>query len=172
MKAKTVLQGVVVIALAILAYYLSLITIFEDEFAMGGTFASASFYPQMIIGTAAILGILLIISAFLGNKGKAASSESAEAVDSADRKKGEATPGSRISFWGAAAALLVYTYLFDKLGYLITTPFLMAALFRLLGIRSWKIIIILAVLSSFLVYGFFSFGVDVLFPRGTLLPDT
>jgi len=170
-KKIDIVQGLLVIGFSVFIIYLTLTTFIEDEFSMGGTFASAAFYPQLIAGVMILLSILLIIASLIPKKGSSPSipEEKEGAVKDKNTSGGDDSPVSRMAFWGPALLLILYIFCLDKFGYIWTTPLFMGGLFWSLEIRSWKTIILLALVSSGVVYLFFSVGLDVLFPQGRYL---
>ncbi len=167
-KKMNILHGVLVIGFSGFIIYLTMTTFIEDEFSMGGTFASAAFYPQLIAGVMIFLAVLLIIIELFSKKERSTPTPIKHDLEGSI-KKGDDAHTSHRAFWGSAFILIVYIFCLDKFGYLLTTPFLMAGLFWSLNIRSWKTIILLSIVSSGGVYLFFSVGLDVLLPQGLYL---
>lgn len=167
-KKMNILHGMLVIGFSGFIVYLTMTTFIEDEFSMGGTFASAAFYPQLIAGVMIFLAILLIITELSRKKERSVPSPAKHDLEGAITN-GDDSRASLKAFWGSAFFLIVYIFCLDKFGYLLTTPFLMAGLFWSLGIRSWKTIVLLSIVSSGGVYLFFSVGLDVLLPQGLYL---
>lgn len=170
-KKINIVQGLLVIGFSIFIIYLTLTSFTEDEFSMGGTFASAAFYPQLIAGVMIFLSIFLIVVSLIPKKRRSTSSseEKKGAVKDQNVSGGDDLSFSRKTFWGPVLFLILYIFCLDKLGYILTTPFFMVGLFWSLEIRSWKTIILLSIVSSGVVYLFFSVGLDVLFPQGRYL---
>lgn len=161
-KKTNILHGMLVIGFSVFIIYLTMTTFIEDEFSMGGTFASAAFYPQLIAGVMIFLSVLLIITSFLSKKEYSVPTQ--EKIENEDNSQ-----ISRRAFWGSVFFLILYVFCLDKFGYLLITPLLMAGLFWSLEIRSWKSIVLLSIVSSGGVYLFFSVGLDVLLPQGQYL---
>jgi putative tricarboxylic transport membrane protein len=65
-------------------------------------------------------------------------------------------------------ALTIYIFLFDLIGYLLTTFFLLVFLLRILGSRNWVLIVGGAALISFVSYLFFSLGFALYLPKGVI----
>jgi len=65
-------------------------------------------------------------------------------------------------------ALIIYIVLFNPIGYLLATFFLLVFLLRILGSRNWVSIVGGAILISFVSYLVFSRGFDVFLPRGVI----
>jgi putative tricarboxylic transport membrane protein len=69
-----------------------------------------------------------------------------------------------------ALALFLYAVFLKFLGYLVCTTGLMATVLRLLGLRSWGKVAVVAILTGVLSYGLFVFILDVPLPRGEVFP--
>ena len=165
-----IVQGALVIGFSLFIIYLTLTSFIEDEFSMGGSFASATFYPQLIAGVMIFLSILLIVTALIPNKKESTSVSERKKAAVVDKKADSNNlPAGRKMFWGPAIFLVLYTFCLDKFGYILTTPVFMGALFWSLEIRRWKTIVLLSIVSSGIVYILFSVGLDVLFPQGAYL---
>lgn len=67
-----------------------------------------------------------------------------------------------------SVALTIYIFLFDLIGYLLTTFLLLVFLFRILGSRNWVSIVGGAALISFVSYLVFSLGLALYFPQGVI----
>jgi putative tricarboxylic transport membrane protein len=65
-------------------------------------------------------------------------------------------------------SLTIYNVLLNKVGYLLTTFFLLVFLFRILGSRKWVLIVGGAALISLLTYLVFSLGFELYFPKGLI----
>jgi len=173
-------EGIFCIVLAIFIIYLTLTQFTIDEYSMGGTFASHSFYPQLIAGIMIFLSILLIVSSLIRKKGATTSiSEGATASVSEAKKEtardqdqagGDlASQREKVSkkiFFGIAILLILYTIFLGLFGYILVTPFFMVIMFRMLKIRKWMNIILLSIVSSGAIYFFFSVVLEVIFPQG------
>lgn len=65
------------------------------------------------------------------------------------------------------ASLIAYALLMERLGFLITTPLLLMALFRGSGARKWRSIVFTSILTSLIVYFAFTY-LRIRFPAGIL----
>jgi len=65
-------------------------------------------------------------------------------------------------------AFTIYIYLFDPLGYLLTTFFFMVFLLKLLGSRRWVFIVAGAAFISLVTYQVFSLWFALNFPKGVI----
>jgi putative tricarboxylic transport membrane protein len=68
-----------------------------------------------------------------------------------------------------ALSVLLFAILLQPLGYGICSAFLMAAVLRLLGMRSWGKAAVIAILTAGISYFFFVL-LDIPLPRGSLFP--
>ena len=64
-------------------------------------------------------------------------------------------------------SLIAYALLMERLGFLITTPLLLMALFRGSGARKWRSIVFTSILTSLIVYFVFTY-LRVRLPAGIL----
>ena len=117
----------------------------------------ASFMPKVISGALAVLGACFIISAFLSRK---------------EVKSGAAyTQNEVVRLLITFALLFVYIFFLKKIGFIIMTVFYIIA-------QSWFItppedrkpvrLVILAVVSTLIIYAVFVFGFKLLLPAGIL----
>jgi len=65
-------------------------------------------------------------------------------------------------------SLLIYTYLFEKIGYMLSILFLMLFLFKGIEPQKWRTAITGATLTCVVVYFVFVFWLKCQFPRGIL----
>ncbi len=65
-------------------------------------------------------------------------------------------------------ALIFFAVLLKPLGYGVCSPVLMAAVLRFLGMRNWKKIVLISILSMAISYYLFAFILNVPLPRGLL----
>ena len=65
------------------------------------------------------------------------------------------------------ASLIAYAVFMERLGFLITTPLLLMALFRGSGARKWRSIVFTSILTSLIVYFAFTY-LRIRFPAGIL----
>lgn len=63
-------------------------------------------------------------------------------------------------------ALIGYTFVIAKLGYCLSTVFLLSFLFNIIERQKWKVVILEAILAVFLSFLFFGIFLEVRFPRG------
>lgn len=74
--------------------------------------------------------------------------------------------------WGklliTLGALVLYTFLFSTLGFLIGTFFLLLFLYQVMERRSWKVVIVASLVTTVLFYLAFKVGLDSQLPRGFL----
>ena len=167
-----IIEGLFCIGLAIFIIYVTLTQFTIDEYSMGGTFASHSFYPQLIAGVMIFLSVLLIVSSLIRKKEGTASVSEAKKQTVQDQKQAkgdldsEREKVSKKIFFGVALLLILYTICLELFGYILVTPFFMLFMFRMLKIRKWTTIILLSIVSSGAIYYFFSVVLEVIFPQG------
>jgi len=74
--------------------------------------------------------------------------------------------------WGkfliTLVALILYTYLFSTLGFLIGTFLLLLFLYQVMERRSWGIVLTASAVTTVLFYLVFKIGLDSQLPRGFL----
>jgi hypothetical protein len=74
--------------------------------------------------------------------------------------------------WGklliTLGALVLYTFLFSTLAFLIGTFFLLLFLYQVMEHRSWKVVIVASLVTTVLFYLAFKVGLDSQLPRGFL----
>jgi hypothetical protein len=109
------------------------------------------FWASLLFG---VLSVVLLIRSFTGKKGGALLSDPFKGVK-----------------WGRAlavmAAVFVYTAFLDRVGFLLMTFGLVAALFALGRVNRW-VSIAGAIVTVILSYVVFHLGLQVQFPRGIL----
>jgi hypothetical protein len=110
-----------------------------------------------------ILGALLLLTALIYMSLRYRSSRGA-ANESSQRQTAWASP----LVMKIIGAFAVYAYLIDRIGYAVPTLLFLLTEFRLLGVRSWKINIILTALVTAVFYIVFIRYCEMVFPRGTL----
>ena len=64
--------------------------------------------------------------------------------------------------------IMIYTFLIDIVGYLVATIFFFLTEFRVMGIKSWRLNIILSIVLTGVYYIVFVQYGDMVFPRGVL----
>jgi putative tricarboxylic transport membrane protein len=119
---------------------------------------SGSQYPQIII---ILLEVFLIINIIKIIKGTPKADKNLKSITSVDYKgfyKSKLILG--------IAILLAYAFAMDYLGFLIGTFLFVMAYAWLLGEKRIKNLLLYSVLISVILYILFSFGLDVMLPRG------
>lgn len=64
--------------------------------------------------------------------------------------------------------LLVYVVAMPKVGFYVTTLAMLIVYMRVLGIRSWKTILIVTVIVMLFIFGLFTLGLNIPLPTGIL----
>jgi hypothetical protein len=142
----------------------------------GGPFANSAFYPQVIAGVMVFLAVLLVLSTLLKWKKPQAEEKPApplEGFEDSESAKEIAVEElqekpTRLKILAVAGILVAYTVLVEFFGYWLTTPVFMLALFKVLDVKNWIAAVLLAVISTAVLFGFFSEILDVVLPYGKL----
>jgi putative tricarboxylic transport membrane protein len=66
----------------------------------------------------------------------------------------------------ALALLCGFTVLLKPLGFLVAMPAMLVLLMRLTGERRWWLMVASALLMTFVLYGFFRYGMNLVLPEG------
>jgi putative tricarboxylic transport membrane protein len=140
------------IGLGLLAFAL---VYFQQSFGILRGFASdrlgPAFFPRMLALTLAALALTLVVRAVAG------------------RSDPSRPPEMRVGVFAAVVALLVvYALVMPAAGFLLTTPVLLAAVIRLLGLRRWAPLLGTAVGVTGVLYLVFGRALHVLLPLGPL----
>lgn len=116
----------------------------------------AGFYPLLVAITMVSLSLVLLSQAL---KPKTAQQENEEPFPQGkDRQR----------VMAVAMALIFFVILLRPLGYAIGSAALMGAVLRILGLRSWRKIFLISILTAAVSYWLFSFVLGVPLPRGLL----
>jgi hypothetical protein len=78
--------------------------------------------------------------------------------------------GSRGRALMTVVAMVLYTLLLDRLGFLLATTALLVVLVRTYGERRWAVVLSVAVFATGAAYGLFAGWLKVLLPPGLLAP--
>jgi len=132
-----------------------------EEDSARGAFGPA-FYPRLLAVLLMALGIALLIKD-IRNRRSVAVNNTNETY--ARTPLGLSGLGLSIT---AFIGLLLYTYLLDKIGYLLVTPLMLLGLMVLMGERRWLMIILWAIGFSTGLYLLFRYGLRVILPEGLL----
>ncbi len=165
------------LVLALFVFYQTKTRFILEQAVGGGPFANSAFYPQVIAGVMIFLAVLLGISALLKKKSEPQADETQgplpegievpNAGEEIEVEELQEKP-SPVRIVAAAALLVLYTALVDLFGYWLTTPVFMLVLLKVLDVKSWITAALLAVVSTVVLYGFFSEILDVVLPYGKL----
>lgn len=172
---KNLISAGFMFLLALFVIYLTVTQFVTEQAVGGGPFANSAFYPQVIAGVVILLSVILAGSTLI--KKRRASEQQPpvpeggvslpEADEEVAREELKDKP-SKLKILLVAGVLVVYTVLVEILGYWLMTPIFMAALFRLLNVKSWIATILLAIATTAVLYLFFSEILDVVLPYGRL----
>lgn len=155
------LSGDAIAALAWIAFggflfWQSFLLLGLEEASAVGIFGPA-FYPRLLAMLLMVLGIALLVKDIRRSR--------PGGVGNARRAPGSSGLGLSIT---AFAGLLLYTYLLDKIGYLLITPPMLLGLMLLMGERRWPMILLWAVGFSTGLYVLFRYALSVILPEGLL----
>ncbi|HEY7139023.1 MAG TPA: tripartite tricarboxylate transporter TctB family protein [Methylomirabilota bacterium] len=124
-------------------------------------------FPLALGAAIAACGILLAVSATLGDRWTASAAVFSESADD------DATEGELRSPWrlvGAVAATATYLVAFERLGYLLATPaYVVAILLLQAGVRA-RVLLTAPLLVTLALYAAFRFGLLIPVPAGLLEP--
>lgn len=183
-EKKNLIAAGFMFLLAVFVIYLTLTQFVTEQAVGGGPFANSAFYPQVIAGVIIFLSVILAVSMLI--KIKRAAQQHPFTEDAPVSKEqtipmevpepeGEGMPPvdvadkpSKLMILMVAAVLVIYTILLELLGYWLTTPIFMVVLFRMLKVKNWISRIVLALVSTAVLYLFFSEILEVVLPYGRL----
>jgi len=124
-------------------------------------------FPLALGAAIALCGLLLGVSARLGDRWTAST---AMFVESADDDASEGELSSPVRLVGAIAVTAVYLLAFERLGYLLATPgYVVGILLLQQGVRA-RAFLTAPVLVTLALYGAFRFGLLIPVPDGILEP--
>ena len=75
---------------------------------------------------------------------------------------------NRFKVLGMVASFVIYNVLIEVVGYPIATVFFFLMQFRIVGVRSWRSIILLSLICTAVYYILFGKYANIVFPRGVL----
>lgn len=138
--------------------------LFWQSFLLKGTHVGAAegiygpvFYPRLLGALIMLLACILLSKCWLAQH-KTVEKPGGE---------GHEAPDLRLSAV-ALVGLLLYTFLLERVGFLILTPLMLFALMWLMGERRWWLMAVSSTGLCFGLYIVFRFGVRVLLPEGWL----
>jgi putative tricarboxylic transport membrane protein len=124
-------------------------------------------FPVALGAAIAVCGLLLGVAAVLGDRWTASA---AVFVETADDDASEGEVGASWRLIGAIAATAAYLVLFERLGYLLTTPgYVVAILLLQPGVRT-RAFLTAPVLVTLALYAAFRFGLLIPVQDGILEP--
>ena len=115
--------------------------------------AGAAFWPEIVAGAIIVLGAIILVKAILETRKKKPE----------DDKKGKAQI-QYLQVIEIVAALLIYYFAFQYIGYTIPTFLLICVSSYILGYRNWKVMIIASLLVSVGLYVVFTYLFGIHFP--------
>jgi len=146
------ISGLIIIAFALIVYFILIPTQIPPD-RMG---LSSSFFPKFSAIVIAGLGVILFFKPLFSKN-----SENAELIFRMDRV-------SVIRAIIIFSFMVSYIFLLHFIGFLISTPLILAMMLYYSGQRNWRIILPLIIIVPSLLYSFFSFGMKLVLPQGIL----
>ena len=141
--------------------------LFGDEFSVGIGMDAAT-YPRLLAIGMLIFAVVLGVRAFFvtldgvsDDKGQLGDPKAKDAPD-------EASPNPAWKVLWALISFSVYTFLLQPLGFLLATPFLLAATMALTGERRLWFIAVIAIFLTLAVWALSFFVFSVVLPEGPL----
>lgn len=126
----------------------------------------AGFLPYWIGIALAVLGAIWFLNTLLSRRGSGAGGEERVAVNAAVETK--AMRGRILSkFLPGVLLVILYAWLFEKAGYLVSTALFMFGWQKLVEKEGWLKTAVIAVLSAGCMYALFSYLLKVYLPTGT-----
>lgn len=171
-KRGDIAAAVAFLTLSGLLYYQTYTRFVLQQAVGGGPFANSAFYPRVVAGTMAFLALILLIKNLVPLQVRHESDAEETAVAQQDEsagQRGEDRP-TAIRLLSIAALLLLYTIALPFFGYIAMTPLFMAGLFWLVGLKRPVTLVLLSILSSAVIYFFFSAFLNVILPHGRFVP--
>ncbi len=164
--------AVVVLVFCATTYFALIPTIPEGlQIEMSSGTISPRVFPRFVVVCMALLAVAILIPA-VGGKGDDKAMKSAPgAANAAPRSKPAAASGDKTAHLNAVVALamlLVYVFLLELTGYLVSTPLALIGLLLYFGARNPIKIGIIAVATTVVLYLFFGKIMHVMLPEGLI----
>lgn len=126
----------------------------------------AGFLPYWIGIALVVLGAIWFFKTLLARTGSGAGGEGSDAGDAAAET--EALQGRLLSrFLPGVLLVILYAWLFEKAGYIVSTALFMVGWQKLVEREGWLKTAVIAVLSAGGMYALFSYLLKVYLPTGT-----
>ena len=154
MKIHDSLIGVLLLVFAIALFWHT-----RSFPSISGDPVGPALFPRIIAAGMAACSVILIATGLLRNKGVAW-------VEVPDWFR---APRQIAGFAIVVGGLLGFYFFFDRLGFLVCAPLLLAALLFVLRVRPWAIPVV-AIGASLLIHAIFYKGLGVPLPWGMLAP--
>jgi putative tricarboxylic transport membrane protein len=135
------------------------------------------FFPRYLAVGLFICSAILVIQALLAASKSPNGGKSATAAGDFSQKSPTISPFNKgiletfsksLRLLAGIAIIVAYAVLWEPLGFVIATPLAMAALMFLLGYRRYVMMAIFAVGTTLVIFGAFSFFLNVNMPMGIL----
>jgi hypothetical protein len=126
----------------------------------------AGFLPFWIGIALVVLGAIWLLNTLLAGTGPGAGGEGSRARDAT--AEGKASRGRILTkFLPGVLLVLLYAWLFEKAGYIVSTALFMVGWQKLVEKESWRKTAVIAVLCAGCMYALFSYLLKVYLPTGT-----
>ena len=163
------LAGVSILGVCAVAWWLT--AGFDEVPAMLSQNVPPTFFPRLVIGTAALLGGLLVAGRIRRRAGKAVGAAPADDATAADASSARDEAGRAALppvFWATAAMIAAAGFLVPLVGTLITLGLVAVALPLLWGERRFRLVAALALGLPGAIHVVFTIALGVRFPVGRI----
>ena len=133
----------------------------ETAARVGGGIGAAD-YPIILAVSVLVLALVLVLQGVFPRFAEEDDSDLAAPANATETKPSYARPAL------AFATLVLFTLLFNPVGYLIVTPIALVALMRINGEQRWGLMVVSAVAWTAVLFVLFRFGVSLVLPEGLL----
>jgi hypothetical protein len=147
-----------IVSLVLMGISVSIFTLipFEIEVVPATVGMDARFFPYLTVIGIFSASLFVFVGTFKKN----------------EKSKDVAIPrlerAAKIRVLGLIAIMLSYIYLIYEIGYYLSTPLVLAALMRYYEMKKWRIIIIICLSLTGIIYFIFARLMNVLLPEGEL----
>ena len=153
--SKDMKSAIVLIGFSLFLLFLITPKFVDDQGVSG---ISPRFFPNFATLILLVCSIALLVIEILTARQKRRESLSDEGVNTSSKKCGDPIAYMPLV---VAGILLIYFFLFEYVGFLWTTPFVLALLMVLLGQRSWKVIVTCCLMGTFIFFVLFQKGLGL-----------
>lgn len=165
LRNRDALAGLTILVVCAMAWWLT--TGFDEVPAMLSQNVPPTFFPRLVIGVAALLGVLLIAEGIRRGAGEPANRAKAGDSSTPAEQVGRAALPSPV-FWATAGVVAVAGVLAPLVGTLPTLGLVAIVLPLLWGERRYRHVAVLALGLPGGIYAVFTMGLGVRFPVGQI----